>query len=35
VADLFYLSLFAILAVNGLVLILAVGHAINSFDDGE
>jgi len=34
-ADLFYLSLFAILVVNGLVLILAVGHAINSYDDCE
>jgi hypothetical protein len=34
-ADFFYMSLFAILAVNGFVLVLAVGKAINSRDDCE
>jgi hypothetical protein len=28
-ADVLYLALFAVLAVNGLVIILAVAHAIN------
>jgi hypothetical protein len=29
VSDLFYIGLFAILAINGLVILLAVAHAIN------
>jgi len=34
-ADLIHVSLFVVLAVNGLVLVLAVGHSINRRDDGE